>query len=51
MKIGRLIEILKAYDKEYKLYDSENPEFYLSSLEYQEEEDRFYMYFQEEEEK
>ncbi|SDL09518.1 hypothetical protein [Natronincola ferrireducens] len=51
MKIGELMEILKSYSKEHRLYDSDNPKYYLSSIEYQEEEDRLYMYFKEEEEK
>ncbi|MCC5910046.1 MAG: hypothetical protein JJT76_06375 [Clostridiaceae bacterium] len=50
MKIGKLLEILKDYGKEHRLYDSENPEFYLNEIQYRKEEDKLYMYFQEEEE-
>ncbi|SET46348.1 hypothetical protein SAMN05660297_02480 [Natronincola peptidivorans] len=51
MEIGKLMEILEEHGKEHRLYDSDNPEYYLSEIKYREEEDRLYMYFKEEEEK
>ena len=49
MYISDLIKTLEGYAKTHRLYDYDNPEFYLSSVKYNEDEDRLYVFFEEEE--
>lgn len=48
MKIDELVNILKDYSKLHRLYDLENPEFYINSIKYDEDQDKLYVDFEEE---
>ncbi|ABW18837.1 hypothetical protein [Alkaliphilus oremlandii] len=51
MTIDEIIKSLESYSNLHRLYDWENPEFYISSIKYDEDEDKLYIYFKEEKEK
>ena len=51
MRIDEITRALEDYSNLHRLYDWENPEFYISSIKYDEDEDKLYVYFEEEKER
>jgi len=51
MTIDEVIKSLESYSSLHRLYDSDNPEFYISSIQYDADEDKLYIYFEEEKER